>query len=170
MRKKTRLLLVLSLIVMAAICCLSKGMTLAGWRDMPMISTEAVDSETGTHFAIPADEMMIIDTVCYEGLEAGKRYSLEGVLMDRARGRPLTDNNGNQIHSTAEFIADNVSGSIDVRFVLNGKNLSGTEVVVFEYLRQDGETVASHGDITSEEQTVTITDAGSFASGRKKDG
>ena len=54
-------------------------------------------------------------------------------------------------------MAEKESGSIDVEFVIDTKDLAGTTLVAYEYLKLNGKTVAKHEDINDEDQTVTFT-------------
>ncbi len=119
----------------------------------PVISTMAFDAETGEHISVADDSVTIVDTVSYKWLEAGKNYTIKGILMDKslsdseATAKPLLDSEGKPIIATTTFTVDadyNASkfekcGEIDLVYEFDGSNLAGESYVVFEYLF-DGES------------------------------
>lgn len=123
----------------------------------PELGTAASDKKTGSHKAKAADDMIIEDLVRYSGVRPGKNYTIEGVLVDKATGKLLLDDDGDEIRGEAEFYAQAADGEEIVEFRFSGSSLNGTDAVVYEYLKLDGETVASHADIGSSSQTVSIS-------------
>ncbi len=123
--------------------------------DVPLISTTALDKDSGTHSAQVGRATTIVDSVQYAGLEVGKEYRIEGVLMDKATGKPLLID-GKQVTAGATFTAESADGTVDVEFTFDSTGLEGRAVVVFERLTQDDIEVAIHTDIDDEGQTVTF--------------
>ncbi len=120
------------------------------------IHTNAADQDSGTHTAAVGSSVTITDTVRYTGLTPGNSYTLEGVLIDQASQKPLLVN-GKEIRSEITFIAENGSGSVQVTFTLNTKNLQGKTFVIFETLKDvNGTEIAAHKDITDRSQTITV--------------
>ena len=117
-------------------------------------TTATIDSEKT---AQPAEQITITDTVEYSGLTAGQEYTLKGVLMDKATGKPLLVND-QQVTSEATFTPAEASGTIDVLFTFDASALTGKAVVVFETLYIGEEEVTSHTDIEDEGQTVTFVE------------
>lgn len=65
--------------------------------------------------------------------------------------------------ATATFTPEKESGSIDVEFVIDTKDLAGTTLVAYEYLKLNGKTVAKHEDINDEDQSVYAAKIGTKA-------
>ena len=122
----------------------------------PELATDARDAESGSGKAVADRDVTIIDTVEYRNLKEGVLYTIEGILMDKDTGKPLMDDSGSAITAKVSFTAKTMSGSIEVPFRFSGAKLAGKDAVVFEYLKVDGETVASHADIKSRSQTVRL--------------
>lgn len=125
-------------------------------KESPEISTSARNEETGSNYAFATTEVTILDTVTYSGLTAGKEYTVSGILIDASTGEALLDADGNEITSSKSFTAWSESGSISLGYVLDTSSLTGTTLVVYEYLYLDGELVASHTDISDEGQTIYL--------------
>lgn len=103
-------------------------------------------------------ERRIDDQVFYSGLEEGKAYRVEGVLMDPETGEPLDAGDG-EIVSETDFVAEGESGFAVVSFELDASSLEGRSTVVFERLYDsEGTLVASHEDLEDEGQTVSFTE------------
>ena len=97
----------------------------------------------------------IADTVKYEGLAVGEKYTIKGVLMDKETGKPVIID-GRQVTAEKTFKADKSSGSVEVKFTFNAGDLAGKELVVFEKLFYGETELASHEDISDKGQTVKI--------------
>lgn len=123
--------------------------------DVPHIGTTAIDSETGNHKATPGEKTTIIDTVKYSGLTVGHKYTVSGVLMDKATKKPLLVN-GKKITATKTFTAKKSEGSVELEFTFDSSALAGKAVVVFETLLYKDKEVAVHKDIRDKGQTVTF--------------
>lgn len=121
---------------------------------LPEIQTTAKDGETGSHVGnAGVEEVIITDTVTYTNLVPGKTYTVNGTLMDKSSGEPLSFN-GKTFTVTVDLIPETGSGSIDLAFTVPGAVVCGKAVVVFEDLIYEDNTVAVHGDINDENQTV----------------
>lgn len=134
--------------------------------EKPAIGTTAKDSETSDHFSIADNKVTIIDTVSYVNLVPGKEYTLKGVLMDKATGKPILVD-GKEVTAEKVFTPEYPNGTVDVEFKFNGIDFVGKDTVVFEelYLNVDtdgdgkpdkpGDTpIADHKDIDDEGQTI----------------
>ena len=122
----------------------------------PDIRTKARDGASGGKTALADGSVTIIDEVIWSGLTAGETYTVEGVLMDKESGSPVKDKRGGEVRGRAEFTAELPDGSVEVSFELDASALGNRDVVVFEYLKQDGETLASHADMNDIDQTVKL--------------
>ena len=130
---------------------------------VPGIGTTAKDSETGTNVSCADAEVTIVDTVAYENLVPGLKYTLEGALMDKETGKPVADASGKEVTATAEFTPEGPAGEAEVTFAFDGSRLGGHETVVFESLVHDGAVIASHEDIEDEGQTIRFPKIGTTA-------
>lgn len=123
------------------------------------IGTTALDKETGTHLSNPDKEVTLIDTVEYEGLKKGEEYRLIGTLMDQETGETILVD-GEKVTAETTFTAKKSSGSVEVKFTLNGSALQGTTVVVFEELYQGDLKLAVHADLEDKDQTIYFPKVG----------
>lgn len=124
----------------------------------PEIGTVATDAADGDHMASADETARIDDQVFYSGLEEGKAYRIEGVLMDPETGEPLDAGDG-KVTGKTEFTAEGGSGFAVVSFELDASSLEGRSTVVFERLYDsEGTLVASHEDLEDEGQTVSFTE------------
>ena len=130
-------------------------------NDKMELHTTALEDSTGQHIGMADESVVIVDTVTYKGLTAGKEYKLIGTLMDKTSGGVVytTDKSGKSVPVTAEtiFTPESTDGELEMTFVFDGRNLAGHSVVVFEDLYDaDGYKVIAHMDINDEKQTVTF--------------
>lgn len=122
----------------------------------PTIGTQAKDSETDEDRACADNSVTIIDTVTYENLVPGYEYTLEGALMNKRTGKPVTTSDGTPITAEETFTPEDFSGSVDVTFTFDAidANLEGEAVVCFEILKIKDVELTDHKDITDEGQTI----------------
>lgn len=125
--------------------------------ETPKIGTTA--TVDGQHTADPTGEITIVDVVEYTGLNPGQTYTVSGILMDKGTGEALLVN-GVEITAETEFVAEAISGTIELTYTLDASALAGTTIVVFETLYSDGLEIATHADINDEAQTITINPKG----------
>ena len=138
------------------------GITVASHTDIsdtdqtiyvPKLRTTIFDSENGSHNSAADEDITLIDTVRYNGVEIGRRYTVVGTLVDKETGNALLDDAGNKITASNEFVAEKTNGTIDVTFKFSGKCLAGKTTVVFEDMYSEGKKVAVHADLRDEGQT-----------------
>ena len=120
---------------------------------VPSIKTTIIDSENGSHNAAADEEITLIDTVRYNGLEVGRKYSVTGTLVDKETGKALFDDAGKEITASNEFTAEKPNGAIEITFKFSGVSLAGKTTVAFEHMYTDGKEVAVHADLKDEKQT-----------------
>lgn len=153
----------------------------------PEIGTTAMAGDTKNQGTKADEDVTIVDTVAYKNLVPGRTYTMAGVLMDKESGKALTDADGNEITSTAEFTPeaskdengkdlDYADGTVDITFTfdstllkVNGEDYSapGKDVVVFETcLDSNDNTIAIHTDINDEGQTIHFPDGHTNAMGK----
>ena len=116
-------------------------------------TTAAIDGKK--EFTVNGD-VTIDDVVSYKHLVPEKEYTVKGILMDKATGKPfLVDGKG--ITSEVTFTAEKANSEVTVSFTFDGSIITkDTDVVVFESLYYDGVEIAVHADIDDTDQTVTI--------------
>ena len=96
------------------------------------------------------------DVVEYKHLVPDKEYTVKGVLMDKATGKPLLIDE-KEIRSETTFTPDEPSGSVTVEFTFDTRYIKEeTNIVVFESLYSEDKELAVHADIEDEGQTVTV--------------
>ena len=123
---------------------------------VPEIGTTAT-AEDGEKEIVAAQEIVLVDKVSYEDLKPGKEYTVSGVLMDKATGKPFLDINGQEVTAETVFTPDQPTGTVDVIFRFNAAYLhTQTDIVVFESVYHEGVELATHADLKDEGQTVTV--------------
>ena len=122
----------------------------------PEIGTSLVETNGLSHMVAQGDENVVLrDTVSYKALKPGVEYTMSGVLMDKATGKPV---DGLEAHTT--FTPTQQDGTVDVEFTIEGpSDLRGMTLVAFEKLTLGETTVATHEDINDGGQTVRFPDA-----------
>ena len=110
-------------------------------------TTAAIDGKK--EFTVNGD-VTIDDVVSYKHLVPGKEYTVKGILMDKATGKPfLVD--GKEITSEVTFTAEKANSEVTVSFTFDGSVITTeTEIVVFEALYREGTEIAVHADIDDE--------------------
>ena len=120
---------------------------------VPKLRTTIFDSENGSHNSAADEDIILIDTVRYNGVEIGRKYTVVGTLVDKETGNALLDDAGNKITASNEFVAEKINGTIDVIFKFSGVCLAGKTTVAFEDMYSEGKKVAVHADLRDEGQT-----------------
>ena len=120
----------------------------------PAIGTTAKDTSTEDHIA-NAGKVTILDTVSYKNLIPGRKYTLKGVLMDKATGKELLIDE-KKVTAEQEFTPKMADGSVDLEYTFDASALAGKQVVVYEELYTSDKLIGEHKDINDEGQTVTF--------------
>lgn len=123
----------------------------------PEIGTIATDAADGDHEVSADSTVRIEDQVFYAGLVPGEDYALRGILMDKATAAPVTVG-GNPVEGEVQFTPEKESGFATVAFEFDGTGFEGADIVVFETLYRNGETVFEHSDLDNVNQTVRMTE------------
>lgn len=120
--------------------------------NQPSVHTTArIDGETTINTY--DKEIELKDTVAYENLAVGKEYTIKGQLINKATQQPVKE-------VTAKFTPKDKSGTSDVVFKVNPKEIGAGEFVVFETVYNNkGTEIAEHKDINDTDQTVVLKDA-----------
>lgn len=124
-------------------------------KDKLKLNTTAIDLISGTHEAIAKKDVTIRDNVDHFGLIKGQEYVLKGILMDQTTGKPLVIN-GKQITAEKSVQIETADGTVPIDFTLDASELNNRSIVVYEFLYHKGQLIASHEDITDEDQTITF--------------
>lgn len=129
------------------------GITVINDR-IPEIGTQA--AVNGEKSVTAKGDITVTDTVSYKHLIPGKEYTVKGILMDKATGKPFLVN-GKEVTAEVTFTAEKANGEIAVAFTFDGSAVTKeTKLVVFETLYRDGTELAAHADIEDAGQTVTL--------------
>lgn len=160
----------------------------------PWIGTRALGVKTQDNI-IPANEKVDVEDITnYYYLEAGKTFTVKGIIMDPATKKPYVQPDGTYSmgHKTFTVSAADDSGytcaDVNIPFVIDTTGLDGKDVVVAEYVyegedntdltvNEDGsidETgvykthtgkIVKHDDLTAKTQTLSIPKIGTTALG-----
>lgn len=118
----------------------------------PTIYTTVIDVKSGTQNAEPGKNVHIRDKVYYSDLIPGV-YQMRGVVMSVSTGLPLVVD-GEEVVTEKEVTINEAEGVFDMDFRFDASELAGQQVVIYEYLYQNGELIVSHEDINAKNQTI----------------
>ena len=124
---------------------------------LPKVETKALGNDAEINIINPDKESVIKDTVEYTNLLEGRTYTVKGKVMDKATGKALVVD-GKEITAEKEFTADKADGSIELEFTFDSTGLANSDLVVFETIYLESEIVGDHSDITSEPQTIHVSE------------
>ena len=159
----------------------------------PYIGTRALGVKTQDNI-IPANEKVDVeDITSYYYLEAGKTFTVKGIIMDSETKKPYvqpdgTYSMGHKIFTVPADASGYTCADVKTPFVIDTTGLDGKDVVVAEYLYEgeddtdltvnpDGsidetnvykthtEKLVKHDDLTSKSQTLSIPKIGTTALG-----
>lgn len=134
----------------------------------PEVGTTLTDSSDGDHEVAPGP-VQLQDMICpKEGtvFEVGKAYPVQGVLMDKSTGKPLTDKDNQPIQADTVFTPTRGGECAKVTFKFDTTSLKGRELVAFETVFDpdvQGRVWAEHKDLDDKGQTVKVTSPPSLA-------
>lgn len=135
------------------------------------ISTQARDASTQTNEGTIGESVKLIDTVAYTGLTPGATYRLFTTLIDKETGTAFTGADDLPAVSMTEFTPEAADGTVDVDVALDTRELSGYDIVFFEKLTDEQESViATHEDINDDGQTVSFPEPENPGKGYPKTG
>ena len=123
--------------------------------NVPNLKTTATDKIDDGKDLNAGEKQTIIDKVEYKNLYAGKEYKVSGVLMNKATGKPILVD-GKEITAEKVFTPKETSGFVELEFTFDSSALKGETIVVFEHLYEKEIEVATHTDITDNDQSVYI--------------
>ena len=138
---------------------------------IPEGETEAVDTETQDHIAMPDEEVTIVDTLVFKNLIPGTEYTVTGRVMKKSDVTevPSTlteaafaeEEQGTEISvedSVVTFTPQTEDGALKLTFVFSASELKGEDTVIFERVYHNGSEVIIHENINDEPQTVHLPD------------
>ncbi len=121
----------------------------------PSVAAVATDKSDGDHL-LPPTGGIVTDAVTVAGLVAGRTYTLTGELMDKQTGM------GTGIKASGTFVPTRSKGTVKLDFTVP-VGFHAKVLVAFVTLRDPSGEVASHRDIDSIEQTVSVAPYGTPA-------
>ena len=119
--------------------------------------TEARDASDNDKYLNRTEQAVLTDTVTYSGLIPGDSYLLEGTVHLRRDGEDagILTIDGEPVRAFRTFIPEQSHGNVDVNFTFDASGIpEGTDLVVFEDLKQGDALLIEHHDIHDEGQTV----------------
>lgn len=120
------------------------------------IGTTAIDKEDEDKIIVTDENITIKDTVSYENVIPGRKYAVEGILMDTENNTQFVID-GKPVTGRTAFTPERSTGSVDVEFTFNAAGLEDMNITVFEkLLNANGTVVAVHEDITDKDQTIEV--------------
>lgn len=127
---------------------------------MPLQALAASGSHRAMHGTGPTT---LTDTIAYTGATPGKEYTLTTTMHAKnAAGSDagvLKGTDGKDVTSSATFTPEKESGTVSVDVGIDTDAIPlGTALVAYNSIAVDGQTVASHEDITDLKFTVLVTD------------
>lgn len=120
------------------------------------LKTAARDGSDGDKYLIDDGAHTIIDTVSYEGLDTGCKYTLTCTLVAADTGSIISDTNGNPFSASCTFTPSDSKGSKEVTVDIDTSQVDVSRIVAYERLTMDGKLIVSHEDPNDPEQTVYL--------------
>lgn len=117
--------------------------------------TRAVWKESGLKEIRSGGQKILVDTVTLEHLDPEKEYRLAGLLADKETGDVLLQN-GLPVSGERIFTEKEAAEGIRIEFPVDTGQYPGREIVVLEYLWEDGILISSHEDLNDPDQTAVI--------------
>lgn len=125
--------------------------------EFPGVKTSVKDAADNDCKITAKGTATMIDTVTYTNLVPGKSYTLKGVIMDKATGKPLTID-GKEVTASTTFVPEKKNGTAEVTFKFDASKVKPGNYVVFETVMET-ETkvvVGSHADLDDKDQTFIV--------------
>lgn len=159
----------------------------------PSVGTRAMSTDTEDNI-VPADSKVDVNDICeYRFFETGKTYTMKGIIMDPATGKPFVQADGTLCLGHVTFtVPDDDSGyhsdTVEVPFTIDTTGMEGKDVVAAEYvfegeddsdlaLNEDGSidttgvltthtgSLIVHTDLSATTQTLSVPKIGTTAAG-----
>lgn len=128
----------------------------------PEIKTNAKDPNSRTGLGCISETQTIVDTVTYKHLDPNVQYKMKATLFDKKTGELIKDKTTGDPYTVEKtFTPEKASGTIDVVFTVNSKDLISHQAVAYEECYIAGETdilVGFHKDKDDAAQTIIYPD------------
>ena len=124
------------------------------------LGTTAKDGTDDDKEILATKGAVIKDMISY-CVKPGQKYTIRGILMNKATGEPLVVD-GNKIEGSMEIEPTEACGTADMFFHFDATGLQGTEIVVFEKLYIFGDDakgknpIITHEDINDPAQATIV--------------
>ena len=123
---------------------------------VPELHTTATDKADGDKQLTSKGTLTIVDKIAYKNLIPGQKYTVTGVLMDKATKSALVIG-GKEVTATKTFVPNKADGTVEIEFTFKGDGLESKTLVAFETISTNDSPVGEHKDINDTDQTVTLT-------------
>ena len=123
-------------------------------QTLSLVTIGTTATYKGDKVAPATDNITITDVVEYKNLTIGKEYTIDGVLYVKSTGKPLLHADGTEVTATKTFTAKAKNGKESLDFTFDATLLQGERVVAYEYLKENDLEIATHTELSSDEQTV----------------
>lgn len=125
--------------------------------EFPSVKTSVKDAADNDRKITAKGTATMIDTVTYTNLVPGKSYTLKGVIMNKATGKPLTIDD-KEVTASTTFVPEKKNGAAEVTFKFDASKVKPGNYVVFETMMETETKVVigSHEDLDDKEQTFIV--------------
>lgn len=125
--------------------------------EFPSVKTSVKDAADNNRKITAKGTATMIDTVTYTNLVPGKSYTLKGVIMNKATGKPLTIDD-KEVTASTTFVPEKKNGAAEVTFKFDASKVKPGNYVVFEIMMETETKVVigSHEDLDDKEQTFIV--------------
>ena len=125
--------------------------------EFPSVKTSVKDAADNNRKITAKGTATMIDTVTYTNLVPGKSYTLKGVIMNKATGKPLTIDD-KEVTASTTFVPEKKNGAAEVIFKFDASKVKPGNYVVFETMMETETKVVigSHEDLDDKDQTFIV--------------
>ena len=125
--------------------------------EFPSVKTSVKDAADNDRKITAKGTATMIDTVTYTNLVPGKSYTLKGVIMNKATGKPLTIDD-KEVTASTTFVPEKKNGATEVTFKFDASKVKPGNYVVFETMMETETKVVigSHEDLDDKDQTFIV--------------
>ena len=125
--------------------------------EFPSVKTSVKDAADNDRKITAKGTATMIDTVTYTNLVPGKSYTLKGVIMNKATGKPLTIDD-KEVTASTTFVPEKKNGAAEVTFKFDASKVKPGNYVVFETMMETETKVVigSHEDLDDKDQTFIV--------------
>ena len=125
--------------------------------EFPSVKTSVKDAADNDRKITAKGTATMIDTVTYTNLVPGKSYTLKGVIVNKATGKPLTIDD-KEVTASTTFVPEKKNGAAEVTFKFDASKVKPGNYVVFETMMETETKVVigSHEDLDDKDQTFIV--------------